>query len=134
MTISFCIIPALKYSNRNDWFWMSPKRPTDIENGCYPVFFTKSFIFTHHSLLISFSISSEPCTKLPTPHTSFYSTYFLSFNNQMTKLKYCYSHPKSFVVIMFWIVLFMILNHTNTHTLQIHFSIQLPSFLPKCIP
>ena len=30
----------------------------------------------------------------------------------MTKLKYCYSHLKSFV-FMFWIVLFMFLNHLN---------------------
>ena len=30
----------------------------------------------------------------------------------MTKLKYCYSHPKSFV-FMFWIVLLMFLNHLN---------------------
>ena len=29
----------------------------------------------------------------------------------MTKLKYCYSHLKSFVVFMFWIALFMFLNH-----------------------
>ena len=31
----------------------------------------------------------------------------------MTKLKYCYSHLKSFVVFMFWIVLFMFLNHLS---------------------
>ena len=30
----------------------------------------------------------------------------------MTKLKYCYSHPKSFV-FMFWIVSFMFLNHLS---------------------
>ena len=30
----------------------------------------------------------------------------------MTKLKYCYSHTKSFV-FMFWIVLFMFLNHLS---------------------
>ena len=28
----------------------------------------------------------------------------------------------------------MFLNHSSTHTLQIHFSIQFPSFLPKCNP
>ena len=31
----------------------------------------------------------------------------------MTKLKYCYSHLKSFVAFMFWVVLFMFLNHLN---------------------
>ena len=38
----------------------------------------------------------------------------------MTKLKYCYSHLKSFD-FLFWIALFMFLNHFSTHTLQIHF-------------
>ena len=37
---------------------------------------------------------------------------FFSFNNQLTKLKYCYSHLKSFV-FMFWIVIFVFLNHLN---------------------
>ena len=54
---------------------------------------------------------------------------FFSFNNQMTKLKYCYSHLKSFV-FMFWIVLFMFLIIWTSHTLQSHFSIHFPSFLP----
>ena len=48
----------------------------------------------------------------------------------MTKLKYCYSHLKSFVVFMFWIVLFMFLNHFSTHTLHIHFS-HPTSFFPS---
>ena len=38
----------------------------------------------------------------------------------MTKLENSYSHQNSFV-LMFWIVLFMFLNHFSTHTLQIHF-------------
>ena len=38
----------------------------------------------------------------------------------MTKLKYCYSHLKSFV-FMFWVVLFMFLIIWTSHTLQIHF-------------
>ena len=59
-------------------------------------------------------------------HQVAYSTYlhlfhlFSFFNNQMTKLKYCYSHPKSFI-FMFWIVLLMFLIIWTSHTLQIHF-------------
>ena len=55
--------PSHKYSNRNDWLWMSPKRSIYIENGFDPVIFTNNFIFTNYSLLISFSISSELYTK-----------------------------------------------------------------------
>ena len=90
---------------------MSPKRSIRIEIGYDPVIFTNNIFFTNYSLLTSFSISSKPYTKQFTPHISLYFTCFLSFNNQMTKLKYCYSHLKSFVAFMFWVVLFMFLNH-----------------------
>ena len=91
---------------------MSPKRSIYIEIAMIQWFSQTILSSQLNSLLTSFSISSEPYTTYPTPHTSIYSTYFLSFNNQMTKLKYCYSHQKSFD-FMFWIVLFVFLNHLN---------------------
>ena len=63
-----------------------------------------------------------------------YSTYFLSFNNQLKKLKYCYSHLKSFV-FMFWIVLFMFLNHLNIpHTPNPLFPSTFLLFFPNAFP
>ena len=51
----------------------------------------------------------------------------------MTKLKYCYSHLKSFVAFMFWIVLFVFLNHLNIqHTPNPLF--HPVSFFPNAFP
>ena len=64
----------------------------------------------------------------------------------MTKLKYCYSHLKSFVAFMFWVVLFMFLNHLSIpHTpnplfhpisffsSQVHSLISFKSYTASCI-
>ena len=52
----------------------------------------------------------------------------------MTKLKYCYSHPKSFV-FMFWIVLFMFLNHKSIpHTPNPLFPSNFLLFFPNTFP
>ena len=55
----------------------------------------------------------------------------------MTKLKYCYSHLKSFDY-MFWIVLFMFLNHLNIpHTpnplVPSNFILSFPNAFPKLV-
>ena len=52
----------------------------------------------------------------------------------MTKLKYCYSHLKSFV-FMFWIVLFMFLNHLSIpHTPNPLFPSNFLLFFPNAFP
>ena len=52
----------------------------------------------------------------------------------MTKLKYCYSHLKSFV-FMFWIVSFMFLNHLNIpHTPNSLFPSSFLLFFPNTLP
>ena len=52
----------------------------------------------------------------------------------MTKLKYCYSHLKSFV-FMFWIVLFMFLNHLSIpHTPNPLFPSIFLLFFPNAFP
>ena len=48
----------------------------------------------------------------------------------MTKLKYCYSQLKSFVFI-FWIVLFVFLNHKSIPHTPNPLFIQFPSFFPN---
>ena len=53
----------------------------------------------------------------------------------MTKLEYCYSHPKSLVVIMFWIVLYMFLNHSSIqHTPNPLFPSNFLLFFPNTFP
>ena len=51
----------------------------------------------------------------------------------MTKLKYCYSHLKSFV-FMFWIVLFMFLNHLSIPHSKSAFPSNFLPFFPNAFP
>ena len=70
-------------------------------------------ILSSQTIHYSFHFLSLPS---PTPSNLFHIPpfipliFFLS-TIKWQKLKYCYSHLKSFVVFMFWIALFMFLNH-----------------------
>ena len=122
-----------KYSKWNAWLWMSPKRSIRIEIGFDIVIFTNNFKFTNYHY--SFHLLSLPNpTPSNLPHISPFISlafFFQQSNDKTQVLLFPLKVPCCFYVLNCIVHVSKSFKH---HTPQIHFSIQFPSFLPKCIP
>ena len=101
-----------KYSNRNDWLWMSPKRSIRILIA-FIQWSSQTFLSSqiiHYSFHFLSLPNPTPSNLLHIPHLILLFSFFQQSNDKTQVLLF---PPKSFVLFMFWIVLFMFPNHKS---------------------